>query len=153
RSPAAAHEQRADAGGDGDESAGACGLGHGGYRRRRIRAGGKRRTLNADIEIDDAVIVDVDLPVIIKVAVAPSGDSQRHGEVDAPVVVDVYLAVEIRVPAVRVHDQRVASRHRLAGPDGRCGGGDAFRLSGGGDADAGEAPRRGAALRGDDAAA
>src|SRR4051794_25868255 len=62
---------------------------------RRTRE--ERRALDPDVEVDDAVIVDVDLPVVIEVSVVPAGDAQGGVEVDPPVVVDVDPAVEVGV--------------------------------------------------------
>ena len=69
------------------------------------------------------------------------------------VVVDVDLAVEVRVAAVGVHDQRVVPVTVCPAQSRGGGGGDALDLRGGGDADGGEVARSRAALRGDDAAA
>src|SRR5207247_2463885 len=87
------------------------------------------------------------------VAVVPTGRSQADIAVDAGVVVDVDLAVEICVTAVGVHHQRIAAGDGLPGPDGGLGGGDSFDLRGGGDADAGKAAGGGQCLRRHDAAA
>src|SRR5437762_655167 len=43
------------------------------WRRGYFGSREKRGTLDADVEIDDAVVVDVDLPVVIEVAVEPAG--------------------------------------------------------------------------------
>src|SRR4051812_27513558 len=72
-------------------------------RRLRHRRGGhafgaassgKRRALDADVEVDDAVVVHVDLPVVVEVAVVPAGGAEVHVEVDSAVIIDVDLAVE-----------------------------------------------------------
>src|SRR5262249_29429830 len=91
-----------------------------------------------DVLVDEVgVVVDVDFPVVIEVAVAPSGQASGDALVDLHIVVDVDLAIEVRVAAVGVHDQRVGACHRLTGPDGRGGGGDALGLGRLGDADVG----------------
>src|SRR5262249_42469490 len=106
----------------------------------------------ADVEVDDAVIVDVDLPVVVEVAVEPARDPERRAGVDVAVVVDVDLAVEVRVAAVGVHDQGLRAGNSLPGPDGGGGGGgEAFDFGCLGDADGGDAARRGLRLRGHDA--
>jgi len=66
------------------------------------------------------------------------------------VVVDVDLAVQVRVAAVGVHHQRVGAGDGLPGEDGGIGGGDRLDLLCGRDADAGEASARRIGLRGDD---
>src|SRR5439155_16304853 len=48
----------------GGEKSDGAGLGHGEEGRTRR----KRRALNADVEVDDAVVVDVDFSVVIEVA-------------------------------------------------------------------------------------
>src|SRR5436190_287668 len=63
-------------------------------RRRRLgcaprRTARQRRALDADVEVDDAVVVDVDFTVVVEVAVEISGDAQGDVEVDPAVVVDV----------------------------------------------------------------
>src|SRR5439155_17366940 len=114
-----------------------CGGVQGASAGRAARGGRECRALDADVEVDDPVVVDVDLAVVVEIAVGPTGDAERHGEVDAAVVVDVDLAVEIRVPAVGVHHQRVAAGNRLSRPDGGIGGsGQAFDFLAGGHADA-----------------
>src|SRR5438876_746524 len=96
----------------------------------RLTRSGKRRTLNADVEVDDAVIVDVDFSVVVEIAVEPAARSQRDVEIDSAVVIDVDLAVQVRVAAVGVHDQRLIAGHSLAGPNGGRRGRGAFRLCG-----------------------
>src|SRR5438034_916757 len=54
--------------------------------------------LDADVAVDDGVVVDVHLAVVVEVAVEPAGRSQTDVAVDPGVVVDVQLAVEVRVP-------------------------------------------------------
>src|SRR5439155_8054516 len=66
------------------------------------------------------------------------------------VVVDVDLAVQVRIPAVGVHHKCVAAGDGLSVPDGGGGGGDAFGLCCGGDAEGGQAS---ACAAGDDAVA
>src|SRR5439155_26736024 len=110
--------------------------------------------LNADVEIDDAVVIHVDLAVIVEIAVRPAGYAQAHVEVNLAIVVDVDLAVEIGIPAVGVHDQCVGPSDGLSAPDGRVAGvGEVLHLLRGGDADAGEVSAGRVALRGDDSAA
>src|SRR5205809_765369 len=77
-------------------------LGYGNDRGTRgaIARRGKRCALDADVEVDDAVIIHVDLPVVIEVSVVPARRAERDVQVDATVVVDVDLSVEIRVPAI-----------------------------------------------------
>jgi hypothetical protein len=50
--------------------------------------------LNPHIEIDDAVIVHVHFPVVIEVPADPAAGSERRGEIDLAVVVDIDLAIE-----------------------------------------------------------
>src|SRR5439155_21011916 len=75
----------------GGEKSDGAGLGHGEEGRTRR----KRRALNADVEVDDAVVVDVDFSVVIEVAVEPAAGAEWHVEVDPTVVVDVDLPVEV----------------------------------------------------------
>src|SRR5437660_4501042 len=55
----------------GEDQQRARGLGDGGLRAEQV-AGTERRALRADVEIDDAVIIDVDLTVVVEVAVEPA---------------------------------------------------------------------------------
>src|SRR5206468_3144486 len=98
----------------------------------------------------DAVVVDVDLSVVVEVAVDPTRQADGDAGINVAVVVDVDLTVEIRVSAVGVHDQRVASGDGLSVPDGGRARGDALDLRAGGHADAGEVARGRAGLRRDD---
>src|SRR5207247_5997845 len=66
-----------------------------GHARRAAWSGGERSALDPHVEIDDAVVVDVDLPVVVEVSVGPAGDAQAHVEVYFAVIVDVDLAVEV----------------------------------------------------------
>src|SRR5439155_3688657 len=104
---------------------------------------------------DDSVVVDVDLAIVIEVAIGPTGDSERYREVDPAVVVDVDLAVQIGVAAVGVHDQRVGPADGLSRPDGGRGAaeGNAFHFRPGGHADAVEVARGRDGLRGENAGA
>src|SRR5258705_317921 len=64
----------------------------------------QRRALNAEGEIDDAVVVDVDLPVVVEVAVEPAVGIQIHVEIDPAVIIDVDLPIEICVGGPGVFD-------------------------------------------------
>src|SRR5262249_11651935 len=99
--------------------------------------GRERRALDADVEVDDAVIVDVDLPVVIEVAVVPAARPQRGVEIDSTVVVDVDLSVERGVAGVGVHNQGVGGGDGASAEEGEAG------LAGAGDAERGEAGRGG----------
>src|SRR5207249_2600694 len=108
---------------------------------------------NPDVEVNDAVVVDVDLPVVIEIPVGPAGHTEADVEVDLAVVVDVDLAVQIGVAAVRVHHQGIAACDGPSGPHGGIArAGQVLRLLTGGDADGGEAAAGGVGLGGDDAA-
>src|SRR5204863_9896015 len=96
------------------------------------------------------VVIDVDRPVVVEVAVEPASGAQWDVEIDSAVVVDVDFAVEVGVAAVGVHDQRVAAVDGLAGPGGGFTGRNAFDLLRGGDAGGGEVAAR---AGGDDAGA
>src|SRR5947208_10180514 len=77
----------------------------------------QRRALDADVEIDDPVIVDVDLAVEVEVAIEPPGRAQRDVEIDPPVVVDVDPAVEVGIAAVGQLDEDGAGVDGLAFPE------------------------------------
>src|SRR5688572_27689886 len=62
-------------------------LGHrrGAALQRGAAGGGKRPSLCRDVEVDDAVIQDVDLPVVVEIAVVPA----EHAAAGADVKVDL----------------------------------------------------------------
>src|SRR5439155_19586846 len=123
----------------------------------------QRRALDADVEVDDAVIVHVQFAVVVEVPVEPAGDAQGHVEVDLAVVVDVELSVKVGVPAVGVfHDDGgpvdglAAIKHGLESANAvdERGVGDAEGgkiAGGGGGDDAVAVPGSVAAPRGDQA--
>src|SRR5205823_4062152 len=65
----------------------------------------QRRALGADVEVDNAVIVDVDFAVVVEIPVEPAADVHRGVEIDPAVVVDVDLAIERGVAGVGELDQ------------------------------------------------
>src|SRR6266496_1081337 len=72
----------------------------------------ERRPLSAAVEVDDAVVGNVDPSVVIEVAMGITGSTDRPPEVEDSVVGDVDLAIEVSVSAVGVlHDD-------VAGADG-----------------------------------
>jgi hypothetical protein len=71
------------------------------FGRRR----GERRALYPNVRVDDRIIIDVDFPVIIEVAVEPAARACSDVQIDAAAVVDVQLPVEIGVAGVGVHDE------------------------------------------------
>ena len=61
--------------------------------------------MHADVSVDDPVIIDVDLPIVVEIAIEPHIRAEVYVPVDTTVVVDVELSVEVRVPAVGELDQ------------------------------------------------
>src|SRR5439155_5163277 len=106
----------------------------------------QRRALHGDVEVDDSVVIDVDFPVIIQVAVEPAGGCERDVEIDSPVVVDVDVPGEVGVAGVGEFDQDGRAVDGLAVEDAA---GVAETLRGLGDAQRGQAAAGGG---GEDAA-
>src|SRR5436305_9914543 len=83
--------------GDG-ERAGSGGFGDGGQARRAARrcnrpqGGDDRRCLNADVAVQDSIVVDVDFSVVVEVTVVPAARAQTDVRIDPAVVVDVQLS-------------------------------------------------------------
>src|SRR5437016_855908 len=75
-------------------------------RRVPVRCDRSERSgLQREDKIDDAVVIDIELAVVVEIAVVPAADAaERDVEIDLPVVVDVDLAVEGGVAGPGVFD-------------------------------------------------
>src|SRR5205823_10741470 len=113
---------------------------------------GELRALDPDVEVDDAVVGDIDLAVVVEVPVEPPVHAEGNVEIDPAVIGDVDLAVQVCIPSIGVHDERVGAGHGLSSEDGGIGRvGQPLRLLSGGDTDGVEDAGGGGGLGGDDA--
>src|SRR5207253_2789854 len=104
------------------------------------------RPLDREVEVNNSIIADVDLPIVIEIAVAIAGDVQRDVKINPAVIGDVDLAVDVRVAGVRV------SHDGIAAVDDLPGIGDALDVADLGGGERGEAGGDGAGHARDDAA-
>ena len=82
---------------------------------------GEGGALDTNVRIEDAVVVDVPFAVVIEIPVEPAGRAQADVAVDAAVVVDVQLPVHGRVAAVGELDQHRGVVDRFAAEEARFG--------------------------------
>src|SRR6185437_3247987 len=74
---------------------------------------GERRPLPSVIPIDDEIIIRIDPPVIIEIAVGISRCIRGVTAVDSKIIVAVDRAVQIRIAGVGIHHQNVRAANAL----------------------------------------
>src|SRR5688572_18900563 len=87
------------------------------------------RSLRVECEIDQRIVIEVDRTIAVEIPVEPAaGASAVEAAVDAAVVVEVHLPVEVGVAVVRVLHEHGGRIDRLVG-EGRGGTVNRFEIA------------------------